>query len=174
MQESVSDGHELVLSERLGHNVSELLAGGTVANVNLLLLYTFTHEVILDVNVLGVAVLYWVLGKTNSGLVVLKDDSRSGLRILKVGEETTEPDSFLGSLWKCHVLGLGRRESHCGLLLGLPADRCAIDEEEITTCRTTIFNTTTPVGVRVANQGKGTRRTGESESMVTCREKIVN
>jgi hypothetical protein len=98
MQESVSDRHELVLSERLGHNVSELLTGGTVANVNLPLLYTFTHEVILDVNVLGAAVLYWVLGETNSGLVVLKDDSRSGLRIPKVGEETTEPDSFLGSL----------------------------------------------------------------------------
>ncbi len=62
------------LGERLCEDVSNIVLGGHLHQINLLFCYLLTQEVMCDVNVLGPRVVYWIVGQLDCSTVVTHDD----------------------------------------------------------------------------------------------------
>ena len=72
------------------------------------------------VDMFSVGVCYWILCEGDAALVVAVDERGRNLRIPKVLEQNTKPDSLARCVSSSHVLRLDSRECYSGLFLRRP------------------------------------------------------
>jgi hypothetical protein len=129
-----------------GHDISNHRTGGLVRNNDMSFGNFIAIEVVLDDNVLGSAIVRWVLGHLNARLVVFGN-------LHDIGVEAMDPEAFLNGQGKSNVLGFTVRQSHCGLFLAAPADGIASNTKDKTRGRFSVLQVARPIGITAAFKG---------------------
>jgi hypothetical protein len=108
----------LVVPERLGKDICDLVIGADIANHSLSLADdVVAHKVALARDVLGAGVELRIVREDDGGLVVTEQFSRSVLSVTNVLKEGAKPGEMLPGIAEADILGLGGRERDHGLAL---------------------------------------------------------
>jgi hypothetical protein len=107
---------------RLGEEVSDIVLGAHIGNGGDAQVLLLLEVVILDRDMLGPFVGRFVLDQLDGGLVVLSNESRTGLREANVCHEIFEADTLHCGFVESEVFGYCSACSYGHLSLGAPVD----------------------------------------------------
>ena len=114
--------------------------------------HLFTNKVILDGDVLRLAMELRIFGHTNCRLIFLKECiCFCWWSIGQLGNQLSHPWSFLNFSWQCNVLSFCCRESYAGLLLAPPAHRSTADLEHVPRCGLSVIKITSSLSFELFN-----------------------
>jgi hypothetical protein len=113
----------------LGEEVSDIVFGAHIGNRGDAQVLLLLGVVILDRDVLGPFVGHFILGQLDSGLVVLSNESRTGLREANICHEISEADTLRCGFVESEVFGYCSACSYGHLSLGAPVDQGVFHEE---------------------------------------------
>jgi hypothetical protein len=114
---------------RLGEEVSDIVLGAHIGNGGDVQVLLLLGVVILDCDVLGPFVGRFILGQLDSSLVVLFNESRTGLREANICHEISETDTLRCGFIESEVFGYCSAYSYGHLSLGAPVDQGVFHEE---------------------------------------------
>jgi hypothetical protein len=121
----------LVLDSVLGldEEVSDIVLSAPIGNGGDAQVLLLLGVVILDRDVLSSFVGRFILGQLDSGLVVLSNESRTGLREANICHEISEADTLCCGFVKSEVFGYYSACSYSHLSFGAPVDQGVFHEE---------------------------------------------
>jgi len=94
----------LLRGERLGEQVSKVVFGGNVRELDGIIEYLLTEEVVTHVDVLGSIMVDGISTELNSRVVVVEDRKWRRVAESKVFQEETKPDGLSSGVARSHIL----------------------------------------------------------------------
>jgi hypothetical protein len=136
-----------------------------VKNTNLAERHLLAHEVYVDLNMLGTAMLDWITGHVGSTDIVAEDNGSRTQRAMKLMEKLTEPTTLTHSMSYNTILSLSTRARDHGLTLRRPRYQVITEINTISRSRASSVRTACPVSVRICCE-RQTRRSMELKTKI--------
>ena len=140
--------------ERFSENISELLFGVNVENVDLVTFVFFADEIVLGFDVFGPLVVFGVLNKLDGSLIVGEEGSWVGRRKSKAGKEAAKSDGFFDCFSHGDELRFGSGVGSTPLAFAAPGDCSIGDKEEVPCSGLPIILVSSIISVAVSFKGK--------------------